>query len=426
MKTNTDLLQTEQFKNLLWVTSRRPLSYREFETMPLPDGYDSSVVWDTLQTIRQSQAIIGPYIYWQEDGSFRRQWKTYPTSLSYNLKELETRARSGSKLDVAIKERRSPSQIIQTYMEDLMSILDHDRLSIGYESMRAVILGEKKPREPAETIARNAHELEFEIIAEGSRAITVEFVESVYDRLLEGVDLSAMPEPHTSQDLIPRMGANHTKEMLLEAACAGYNRWLSEPDESPFITAIIASGPFWYTTPFPWLNNLVGSIASKAFMINEGYPLYFYIPRNKLVDDWRRGFYRVPDVPCCFEECNPIFDNDYDWTLYFDGLTRLMLGKLDEVEKFIADISKDDERLLDIVYADKELNYRQKDVLKSALLVSQTTFTIVSHQKRFDTVYATARNDLNDLVSRGLLTKTQEDSLHVFKAPATLRAIIDE
>ncbi|MBI5380708.1 MAG: Fic family protein [Opitutae bacterium] len=74
------------------------------------------------------------------------------------------------------------------------------------------------------------------------------------------------------------------------------------------------------------------------------------------------------------------------------------------------------------VFARADLNPRQQALLAHALREPATRYVIVAHQRSHNVTHQTARDDLFDLVQRGLLTVRRDGRSYVFLAPADLAA----
>ena len=66
------------------------------------------------------------------------------------------------------------------------------------------------------------------------------------------------------------------------------------------------------------------------------------------------------------------------------------------------------------------LNHRQQALLTHALRQPLGRYTIEAHRRSHGVVYQTARTDLLDLVSRGLLVRGKEGRTIVFRVPGDL------
>jgi Fic family protein len=68
----------------------------------------------------------------------------------------------------------------------------------------------------------------------------------------------------------------------------------------------------------------------------------------------------------------------------------------------------------------KGLNHRQQALLAHALRVPRARYVIAGHQRTHSVTHQTARDDLFNLVERGLLIVDKEGRIYVFHAPADL------
>ena len=75
----------------------------------------------------------------------------------------------------------------------------------------------------------------------------------------------------------------------------------------------------------------------------------------------------------------------------------------------------------ELLREDDRFNYRQLALLGHALRHPNTSYTFRSHAMSHNVVHQTARSDLLDLASRGLLTFRRIGRRYVFRAAEDLR-----
>jgi len=67
-----------------------------------------------------------------------------------------------------------------------------------------------------------------------------------------------------------------------------------------------------------------------------------------------------------------------------------------------------------------DLNHRQVALMRHALRRDDAQYTIQSHRRSHGVAYQTARTDLLNLESRGLLARRRRGNAYVFEPPADL------
>jgi Fic family protein len=111
-------------------------------------------------------------------------------------------------------------------------------------------------------------------------------------------------------------------------------------------------------------------------------------------------------------------DNDLTYFLIFH--LGVLMRALASLEGYLERKMKEVQEVEALVRGDSGLNHRQRALLGDAMRDVHARYTIQGHQASHAVVYQTARTDLLDLVSRGLLTQRREGKAFVFLPPADL------
>ena len=125
-----------------------------------------------------------------------------------------------------------------------------------------------------------------------------------------------------------------------------------------------------------------------------------------------------------FEEALATAEENGDWTPYYDVVMRLMLKEVRSIARSLSVKARVDEDAVAGIDRIPGLAHRQRDVLRSAVLIPDKTFRISSHQKTYGIAYSTARGDLESLADAGLLSRFVDGQAYSYRAAACLRAVL--
>lgn len=408
------LLETEEFQFLLCESSRRPLIRREMNEMPLPHGFSQETTWKTLTSIRRNTAFYSPNVECNNQG-VHKNWHTVPASLQHTLFQLSTLSQQGSTLDKIIEERRGSRFITQQYIEEVLTNLAYDGFDPDYESIRAAILGDRASETVPEKIAVNYHRIMQDLESYKHRSFDRSLLNDFYAQLIDGItgeELSSV----SSQLILPRIETASSRDVALEAVLAIGNDLLTEPTQNPIMVSMLINCKFWRHNLFEHCNNLLSGIASRFYLLQKGYPVFRYIPKSKILYEWKKLGTTLPGARYSYEESQSLEGFDTDWTAYYDTMMKLMLLALEKMQKTLSGLKSSDDLLISGIDELHDLNYRQQMILQQSVLTPEIEFRISTHGKRYGIVYSTARADLEYLADTGFFLRMTIGPANVYKA----------
>ena len=414
------LITSPRFGELLSLMADHGILREDFNKLEMPEGFVADEVWNVLTVIRRAQGI-----HYRDVVRFRGcaidSWFTPTHRLARFLRELELRTYAGSRLDVALAERHGRRFIVRTLVDETASILECDGFEVDYEMVRTLIVGDQEPASPVEHLVVNTHGLLNRIINEDFGRITPELLQVLYGELIADIDASSLGahipwEDECPNDPIPSAEA-------IRQICAMASGELADPAEHPIILSQRLIYKFWKTAPYPCCNYIMGSLLSRLYMKQSGYPAFAYVPSSSVVLAWKHGVF-ARDGIAVYHKSGNITDLDRDWTVYWESCMRLLLAEVRRLEKLALRLKSRDDALLSRLGGDHAFNHRQREVLKRAILVPGTTFRIDAHKRLYDLAYSTARQDLTALVEHGMLNMHYEGKAQVFVGRRELKGIL--
>jgi len=179
----------------------------------------------------------------------------------------------------------------------------------------------------------------------------------------------------------------------------------------PVVRAIILH--FWLAYDHPFVDGN-GRTARALFywaMLKSGYWLFEFISisnilRKAPIKYLRSFLYTETD--------------ENDLTYFIVAQTKVIQHAIGELHEYIDRKSKELRELESQLRALDLFNHRQVDLIRHALKHPFQHYTIESHRSSHNVVYQTARTDLLDLHSRGVLERKKKGKQMIFAVPVDL------
>ncbi len=414
---------------LMRMAWKHPVCRDHLEDMVDLGGLDPQSVWEELIARRRSIAYFNPFanaVFKEES----RSWHTVPESLQLTLRNIAELTRSGSALDVLASEREGKRFITQQYLEEMIANLRFDGYHAEYENIRAVLLEERPPISTSETLALNFHRIMMGFSRLEDRSFDEDLLRDFYERLTR-VDplndpIDTTPEFKPSSPLgldFEKQGIEEIRKRALGSAIKTANWQEIEETRHPIMVSMLVNCQFWHVPIFEGCNNLMGCLASRFFLYREGYPVFRFIPKIRILEKWKLGLYSE-EAETTFIDALETAYRDLDWTVYYDTFMKLMLEEARTLDHALSIRSNIDEQAIEGIRRVPYLNYRQTEVVKEAVLVPEREFLIAEHQRRYEVVYSTARADLEHLANIGLFTRRIKGAAYSYRAEADLKSIL--
>jgi len=112
--------------------------------------------------------------------------------------------------------------------------------------------------------------------------------------------------------------------------------------------------------------------------------------------------------------------DENDLTYFLVAQADVIIQALKELNAYVERKSRELREVQLTIRSLDLFNHRQSALIVDAIRAPGRRYTIKGHQEAHNVVYQTARTDLLDLVSRGVLESTKKGKEHVFRAPADI------
>ncbi|MDO8539559.1 MAG: Fic family protein [Opitutaceae bacterium] len=197
----------------------------------------------------------------------------------------------------------------------------------------------------------------------------------------------------------------------LEAMCEFANSKTPGFFIHPVVRAIILH--FWLAYDHPFVDGNGRSARALFYwsMLHHGCWLFEYIPisnilRKAPIEYGRSFLYTESD--------------DNDLTYFIVAQSKVIRKAISELHAYIDRKTAEVRELETHVRALNLFNHRQAEIIRHALKHPYQQYTIGSHQKSHGVVYQTARADLLDLATRGVLGQLKRGKQLIFTVPKDL------
>ena len=210
----------------------------------------------------------------------------------------------------------------------------------------------------------------------------------------------------------------HASELStrLERLCEFANGGLTREFMHPVIRAILVHFGLGYDHPFVDGNGRTARALFYWVMAREGYWLCEYLSISRILKKARGRYTRS----FLYTETD---DNDATYFILYQ--LHVLTRSIAELHSYLTAKATELREADDLVRRSRslraELNARQLALLTHALKHPLAEYTIDSHRRAHEVVYATARADLYEMAKRKLLEQRKRGRAFIFVVPADLK-----
>jgi Fic family protein len=423
------VLASSEMRGILRRSRRAALLHADFLELPQPPGWDPEETWALLKAIQREYALEIPIP--APDG--HRLCYFLHQDLINKLLDFERHCRAESELHVQLADREGQPFLVRVQAEEAIATSALDGVSIPYRQAVSLIRLDHKPRDGGERVIANTYRLMREVGAYVGRDFSSELLREFYLQVTDGVDPDTIPRGPLRSPLAYehyRRLAEGQADRHLDEICAYANHESGDPEEHPVIRAFAIRGAMRQWLPLPDFNGNVASLMFRLYCLKHGYPVLSYLPFSRVVLYWQDGLIPPEQVPCCSLPLQYVDEHgDEDHTAHLTLAIQLGHREVMRLLAYVQTRRQQDERLVAALQSDPSLNHRQRSVVGRAIRRPEAEFSIGYHRTNHNVVYATARADLLDLVTKGYLVLHTRNRKFVFQPhpelPSRLRLTED-
>lgn len=392
------------------------LLFEDLDHFDLPEGYSKNDIWRILTAIRKQAAVFIP-----EDPERKADmWMITTSALSFDSEMMEVRMKGNSSLARSLREIQGSAFITRFIENTLIGGLSAEDIVVDEERVHELYVGEA-PASSLDRLVANYFSLSSRCDLLAHREITHGLIENLYYDLIEGVDLSSLPERHPVP-LDPHLPPPES-QVLMDLVC---QRARSADDDMRFGPVLRIVNIMWFFRYFnvvPHLNVLVGLLLRNIIAIKWDLPVMAWLPDGL---DVREGDDVVDAArqEAVFAHWSTDFGFGFDFTPYFELNLKRYLFQLEKLNGALTYLERLNEQIERIFESD--INHRQMSILSSLIREPGAVMRIAPHQRAFRIAYGTARADFLSLEREGYLVREQEGRAFVFRAHPDLRDKIEQ
>lgn len=392
-----------------------PLSFREFEQLPMPPGVSAHELWRHFAVLRRCAGVtfsVKPWFRTPLDIS----WAYITKKTRRELSELSELAGKGSALNTALDAAPVSIGLAPFVLEEIAAACHRDGFDIPAERLKKLWYGQVSPESSEEHAVANLIAVWRDSNRYASSSLTAALVERIHDELTVGIGELCHLSPafmfSTPNLWIERLTDRSFVEHCLFTAIADASTATSTEDL--FIAFHEASAVFWDLHYFPSLNGLTELAVRRVFFSQHGMPVLSYVPFTTLSTrsshQPNRSFTKDFDHLIAHALNSEGLDNTLMFaktiTTFLEGLLQVKTA----VEGFLRQMEHDEQKLENL----QGLNHRQRECLSVLAHEPGMTMKVKTYADLFGVVRATARADLYSLVRLGHLKVETIDRAAVF------------
>ena len=419
-QTVLELLHDKVFGDLYHAVNEDALSWREFQSLPMPYGYTAEETWKIIAAIRRHNSHhigLPSYAYGSEPVE---SWCTVGTSFASMLRDLHVRARM---LDTISDETGDLHRYALTEMmaRDLAAALERDGHSLDLSVVTELVVGDRSPATPVERLITNTAGLLYELERYVRHRISPWMLEEFSQQIDKGCSqlISAHPARYQVSKGYATYASRQSTEQSLDQLCAVLGRCSMDSPDVFVIDAVFALVSLWDFAPLHKWNGLVEVVARHLVLTKIGLSSLRCVPFSEYVWRWEQ-------TGDAYHSVDPDVGEGFDCTRWARKHLTLILEGTYELDGLIARRFHETKPLSDVIDACEELNARQRSVIKDLVLHPHRALRIDGYMKLHRVAYATARQDLLDLARKGFLNQTYAGRAMVFTADCTLEARLQD
>jgi Fic family protein len=402
------------------------LHWDELRHKPTPPGFSHEEWWLATKIARQAGMRELPLL----DKANRAFTYGAPDVLQALLHQADINAAGQIQIpELVTTEQNKDRYIVGSLMEEAITSSQLEGAATTSKVAKDMLQRQRKPKDRGEHMIVNNYQAMQFIRAGKDQPLTPEMILTLQeiltkDTLDESGAAGRWRKPDEDVTVVDHRNSEalhippHADEIPERMArlCDFANSASDEPFIHPVVRAILLHFMMGYDHPFVDGNGRTARALFYWCMANRHYWLIEYISISRV----------IKKAPAQYVRAYLHTETDDSDTTYF------LIHQLQTIDEAIKDLQvhlqqkveelRDAEQLLGqspALY--QRLNHRQLALLGHALKSPRTAYMIDRHQSSHHVTYQTARTDLLDLVTMGLLEKSMKGRAFMFTTPDDLR-----
>lgn len=403
------LLHDPTFRELYHRANDELLGWSEFCQLPMPEGLSAQETWRVLSAMRRLSAHASPYHPYTHEHAPKETWCSIDNRMAVLLRTILTIARDNA--EKTTTNMRYP--YLKTLARDLTAALTRDAVSINTEAVFSVITRQRKPRTPEEHLATRAADSLLNVERLAKHPLTPWMLEDLYAGFAEVGDLdSRLGMPPQSAYPYSSQSADEIMDTLFKTANNN-----GGDDGLYLLDILFTSMALWDLVPQPRWNGLTELFVRNWALQRRGLGFVRFAPFSYLCLEWEGGAGAQWGVQHAYFDVNPDIGEEHDATCNFGNALVLIEKSLEQQVALITQEGNSDTP--NEIARVHGLNHRQRRTLEDLVRNPTAHITVAAYMQLHAVSYGTARNDLLDMLDKGLLIQEYDSRAMVFRVVPT-------
>jgi hypothetical protein len=399
------------FCALLHFTSRASLSWQEFLKRPLPRNLSPISTWHYLYAIRKCMAVNTGLIYEGCSGL----WYSVTLELVALINDITRRCTPGSVFYDALFSKDARHILRDFSIQEVVAALKIEGMDLDTATLQRVADVHLAVPSAVYQLADNLLCLLEGLEDYESQGFSLSLFDRVTMALLDGVDGDELKAQHARPHYQAGIADSDETKKLLSMLMRYAEHECGEKEDYPLLRGMLIADSLRFCRPFGELTSAISSVLMRLYYRSQGFDLLALLPLSRQTCGWMTGDLKYPGLVCDVNEyAETTRYSPDDLSIHQTLSAQMIAGLLDELTVRLQK-ERDQKRFVrDKLHGLTTLNNRQRSVLARAIRQPFAEFRIQYHRARHHIAYATARQDLLDLVDLGYLRIERQGKAFVF------------
>ena len=392
--------------------NREEVGYR------LPPDLKLDIFWPDLVRFRQTKAEFLPF----NDQVGKPFWFVLTPKLQEFLHQVDSRGKDS--LYSVVKDEIQAELTEQALVEEAMFSSAIEGAFSTIARARELILEGKPPRDTSDQMVANNGRVMRYVLEQREAPCSIELMHAIQRMVTEKTLDDAADAGRFREG--PIFVVNQQRETIYAAPPAqtvppsmeALVRWINESDGQPFIHPILRAAIVHtylvYVHPYADGNGRTARALFYWYLLKHRYEFFRYFSISSIIQETRQRYYKV---------LKDMEDQEADATYVLLYLAESVVRAIDVILQRITERYRRDILFGTVRERGMVLNDRQARFLRYLTVSREKRGTIAKYQRDFKVVYETARRDLSQLETLGILSQGKHSRQFIYTLnPAFLTA----
>ena len=366
-------------------------------------------LWPELVRFRQAKAEFLPF----KDQAGKPFWFVLTPQLQEYLHQVDSRGKDS--LYSVVKEEIRAELTEQALVEEAMFSSAIEGAFSTIARARELIIEGKEPKDTSDQMVANNGRVMRYVLEQREAPCSIELMHAI-QRLVTEKTLEHEADAGRFRDG-PIFVVNQRRETIYAAPPADtvqpsmdtLIQWINEGEQQPFIHPILRAAIIHtylvYVHPYVDGNGRTARALFYWYLLKHRYEFFRYFSISSIIQETRQRYYKV---------LKDMEDHEADVTYVLLYMAESVVRAIDVILQRITERYRRDILFANIRERNIILNERQARFLKYLTVSKEKRGTIAKYQKDCKVVYETARRDLAQLETLGILAKGKQSHQFIY------------